>query len=147
MNQVSLRYFLEVFRYRNITRAAAQNHISRQALSKTITTLEEELGYKLFERTAEGLVPTASGLELAKHANNILNEYRLIENISRLDQIRDEQITVYTFDAVPAYLSADFFVRFHESYPEYILEMQEMTEDLAISGLLTQKCDLAVLTS
>lgn len=146
LNQTALRYFLEVYKYRNISKAALQNHISRQALSKTITSIEDEIGYKLFERTPDGLIPTVSCLEFAKHANNIINEYRLISNINRLDQIRNNQITVYTFDAVPNYLTADFFIRFNEEFPQYILEMQEMTEDIAINELLTQKCDLAIVT-
>ena len=46
-----LRYFLEVAREENITKAAASLHISQPTLSKQLKDLEEELGKKLFRRS------------------------------------------------------------------------------------------------
>ena len=39
-----LKYFLEICRCRNITRAAQNLHISQQTLSRQIKGFEEELG-------------------------------------------------------------------------------------------------------
>lgn len=45
-----LRYFIAVAEEGNITKAAAQLHVSQPALSTQLAALEEELGQKLIER-------------------------------------------------------------------------------------------------
>ena len=46
----SLRYFLAVAREENMTRAAELLHVTQPTLSKTLKSLEEEFGKKLFTR-------------------------------------------------------------------------------------------------
>ena len=45
-----LRYFLEIARAGNMSRAAETLHVSQPALSKQMKDLEQELGKKLFRR-------------------------------------------------------------------------------------------------
>ena len=64
MNQTHLSYFILVYKYKNINKAADEIHISRQALSKIINSLEREMDARLFNRTQDGLVPTDIGNDL-----------------------------------------------------------------------------------
>ena len=50
-----LRYFLEIARAGNMSRAAETLHVSQPALSKQMKDLEQELGKKLFRRGSAGL--------------------------------------------------------------------------------------------
>ena len=84
MNQTHLSYFITVYNYRNISKAAEEIHISRQALSKIINDMEREMDAILFERTQDGLIPTDIGNELYYHAENILHEFEEIQNINYL---------------------------------------------------------------
>lgn len=68
-----LRYFLEVARESNITRAAATLHISQPTLSKQLKELEEELGKKLFVRSNYSVRLTSEGMLLRKRAEDILS--------------------------------------------------------------------------
>jgi len=63
-----LENFLAVFEARSMRVAARQRHISEQGLSKSIRTLEAELGSAVFERTRAGVVPTAAGRYFHEYA-------------------------------------------------------------------------------
>jgi DNA-binding transcriptional LysR family regulator len=73
----------EVAESGNLAEAAARLHISRAAVSKAIKELERSLGQVLFERSSQGMAPTAAGLRVAKHARLLVNELRhLTEDIA-----------------------------------------------------------------
>ena len=84
MNFQNLNYFLVTARELNMTRAAAELHISQQALSNHILKLEEELGCQLFER-GHGLSLTYSGKQLKRSAEQILDIQR--QTITAIDDI------------------------------------------------------------
>ena len=53
-----MQYFVTVCGLGNMSRAARQLFVSRQALSKSMAKLSEELGVPLFVPTARGVQPT-----------------------------------------------------------------------------------------
>lgn len=67
-----LRYFLEVAREGNITRAAARLHLTQPTLSRQLKALEEELGKKLFVRGSFNIRLTDEGRLLRERAEDIL---------------------------------------------------------------------------
>ena len=50
MELTQLRYFLQVYRMKNICSASAKLNVTQQAVSRQIQKLEEELGVALFVR-------------------------------------------------------------------------------------------------
>ena len=146
MNQKQLRYFWEVYQTCNIQQAADKLHIRRQGVSKTLRQLEQELGQPLFLRTAQGLEPTDFAAGLLPHARRLLDEYAYIEGMNSLAGQKQNLVTVYALDHVLAYLSADFLLDFKKAYPAIIPSLVECTDEAALNGLLTQDCDLALVT-
>ena len=71
LNYNHLRYFWEVAREGNLTRAAERLAVSQSALSTQIHRLEERLGHPLFERVGRQLVLTEAGRIALRHANAI----------------------------------------------------------------------------
>ncbi|MDD3368494.1 MAG: LysR family transcriptional regulator [Lachnospiraceae bacterium] len=68
-----LRYFLEVAREENITKAAAFLHVSQPTLSRQLKELEDELGKKLFTRSNYSIKLTDEGMLLRKRAEEIID--------------------------------------------------------------------------
>ena len=68
-----LRYFLAVADEGNITRAAERLHVSQPALSTQLAALEDELGHKLFERSARGIALTEKGLAFRQRADDLVD--------------------------------------------------------------------------
>jgi DNA-binding transcriptional LysR family regulator len=72
LNLSRLRHAAALGRERNFARAAATLGLTQPALTRSIQTLERELGVKLFDRQARGTVPTAFGALVLKHADELL---------------------------------------------------------------------------
>ncbi|PHP52631.1 LysR family transcriptional regulator [Actinomyces ruminis] len=76
----TLRYFAAVAREENMTRAAAQLHVSQPTLSKQMKALERELGHKLFVRHSFSIELTAEGRLLRERAEDLIGLADRIEN-------------------------------------------------------------------
>ncbi len=73
LNYHHLRYFREVAREGNLTRAAARLNLSQSALSTQIRQLEAQLGHALFERVGRRLELTEVGRIALDHADRIFD--------------------------------------------------------------------------
>src|SRR5713101_3006350 len=69
-----LRYFVTVGEEQHYGRAEKRLRVAQPALSRQIQNLEEEIGFKLFERLPRGVKITAAGEFLLKEARRILQE-------------------------------------------------------------------------
>lgn len=69
-----LRYFQAVARALNFRAAAEELYISQPSLSRSIDSLEQELGVMLFERAGRGISLTGSGRLFLEYTNRILDE-------------------------------------------------------------------------
>ena len=91
-----IQYFIQLYQDRNITRASKNLYISQQGLSKSVSRLEEELGFSLFDRHTSGVVPTREADALFVHFNKIANSYQELQlAIDALRQNRVLKIAAY----------------------------------------------------
>ena len=72
MNTVQLECFLAVAEYLNFSKAADFLKITQPAVSHQITSLEDELGTRLFVRTSKNVNLTEAGLMFMEDASSIL---------------------------------------------------------------------------
>ena len=80
MDLTTLRYFVEIAREENMTRAANRLHISQSALSKRLASLEERLDTKLFRRRSFSIELTDEGRRLHERAQELLQLHDKIES-------------------------------------------------------------------
>jgi DNA-binding transcriptional LysR family regulator len=71
-----LRVFVAVLEHRSFHKAAAVLHLSQPAVTKAIAGLEETLGFRLFDRIANGVEPTVHGRSFAPRAVAVFDELR-----------------------------------------------------------------------
>ena len=120
-----LRYVAEIYKYRNFTRAAEACHISTQGISMALLRLEEELGCRLFLRTAKGLLPTPQGEYLFPRAQQILALSEECEAYFKKGADKEGFLsvllslgTIEEFAGVP-------IARFKEAHPNIHLDIHE----------------------
>ena len=61
MDLHSLLYFKKVAELQHLTRAAEELRVAQPSLSRTIASLEADLGVKLFDRVGKGIVLNPGG--------------------------------------------------------------------------------------
>lgn len=69
-----LRIVLAVVRGKTLVRAAATMGVAHTTISRRLKAMESQLGVRLFDRTPDGLVPTAAGADLATTAQRVEDE-------------------------------------------------------------------------
>lgn len=74
-----LRGLLEIVHVNSIRKAAQNLQIPQQTLNKNITSLENELGVKILERTNHGVQLTDAGLEVVHFAKWCLYTYESLQ--------------------------------------------------------------------
>jgi DNA-binding transcriptional LysR family regulator len=132
-----LRTFLAVANARSFLGAANALYISRQAVSKTITQLEDELGVELFARSQNGAMMTPAGIFFYPRAVSLVAEFdKLLTDMQEMDHSYRPKIQLC--------MSLGIFGLFARRLTEYA-RMHRMEMDLQFRGCLDVDCS-AMLT-
>lgn len=125
-----LENFIEVCRQLSITKAANNMYITQQGMSKSIRSLETELGVPLFTRTANALVPTEYGRILLKYAEKIDTVYlETLYEISNAKSSSSANLRIGIPHGLVNVLPETRFLSFMEKHPEICLTMEEYDDD------------------
>ena len=118
LQDTALRYFLEVAQCGSVSLASQRLHVAMSAISRQIANLELQLETPLFERHARGMVPTAAGEILARHARRIsLEAEQAVEAIHALASLRSGAVRIATSDAFANELVPAACAQFQQDYP------------------------------
>lgn len=114
----------------SLSKAADKLLVSQPYLSGMLKSLEDELGFRIFLRDGNGIVPTELGAEFLTSAGHILRE---LERIRRLGSRERDTLTVssyYSTNIMKKFL--DFRARSEQKYPDSLREMgnQEILESV-----------------
>lgn len=141
-----LRYFVQAYNDKSISKAADNLYISQQALSKSIATLEEEIGSRLFYRTPKGLVPTETGLFLFEHSLKAIQVMdNLMTDIASNKRSRQGAIKLGLAVGFTYLLSLDELNSFSLSYPDIRIEATEYGYDQCEHLVEKGEIDIAIV--
>lgn len=79
MNWDDLRFFLAIARAESLSAAGRTLGVSQPTVSRRLAAMEDRLGVRLFDRTAQGYAPTAAGGEILETAMHLEDEFAGIE--------------------------------------------------------------------
>ena len=114
----TLRYFLEIAREENMTKAAERLHVSQSALSRQVKSLEEELGQRLFVRHSFRISLTPEGQLLRQRAEDILQMAdKTIEEFRTLDDDLRGDIYIGCAESEAMNRLSTVLVTLHELHP------------------------------
>ena len=144
MNWEKLKLFYLVARERNITQAAGLLNITPSALSKQISSLENELGVKLFVRHQRGVELTYQGQKLFPDLEKVNTKLSYIcTNLQSNEEIYKGVLRISSdFGFIDTWLGTRI-PKFIKQYPLISLNIKAQNTPL---DLVRDGCDIGITT-
>lgn len=101
MKKQQLRYFVEVVDSGSINKASEKLYVSQPSLSRSIQSLEEEMGKELIIRSNHGVTLTPTGRLMYYYAQSILSQFQVLANVSEMKSeigitiLNDYQLSIF----------------------------------------------------
>src|SRR6266513_6352306 len=138
-----LRYFVHVAEEQHYGRAAERLRIAQPALSRQIQDLEEEIGFKLFDRLPRGVKLSAPGKSFLVDAQRILHEVN--EATARAKRVASGQsgtLRVGFVESVSWHgVVPDSFREFRERQPDVELQLKPASSLEQTEAVLSGRLD------
>lgn len=140
-----LLYFVTVAEAGQITRAARQLNVAQPALSRAITQLECDLGFKLLERHARGVTLTPAGEVFLVKARVAVSAWSdALATAQSMARVRRGTIE-FGFVGVPPGLDSPALMEtFAQDYPEIDVCYRELAFPSALTSSWLADVDIAV---
>jgi DNA-binding transcriptional LysR family regulator len=138
-----LRYFVAVGEEQHYGRAAKRLRVAQPALSRQIQDLEEEIGFKLFDRLSRGVKISAAGNLFLEDARCILQQVN--EAIMRAKRVASGQSGTLRVGFVESIswhgVVPDSFRQFRERHPDAELELRPLSSLQQIDAVRSGQLD------
>ena len=140
-----LLYFVTVAEAGQITRAARKLNLAQPALSRAITQLESEIGFKLLERHARGVTLTPAGEVFLVKARAAVSAWSdALSTAKSISRARRGTID-FGFVGVPPGLDSPALMEtFAQHYPEIDVCYRELAFPSELTGSWLADVDVAV---
>ena len=140
MELLQLRYFCVVAKHQNMTKASAELMISQPALSKTIASLEKELGTPLFVRRNRSIFLNRAGEILYQKIDQSIN--LIDDTVSEIRELSNEpfgNVRLLVLSA-SSYMPG-FYIAFHQRYPFIKLQLSNY---IRYEHMFMYDCDFCI---
>jgi DNA-binding transcriptional LysR family regulator len=146
LNLHLLRMFATVVQTGSFSRAAELLNISQPAISKGVRDFELQVGCRLLNRTPKGVVPTAEGLALSRHAETLFAVERAAEEeLSALRGLHNGSLRIGASTTIATYMIARYLGAFHRAHPGVDLHLVSAnTRDIA-EQMAAQDIDIGLV--
>lgn len=147
MDTQNLTAFIAVADSASFTQAAETLHLSQPAVSKRITTLEEQIGQSLFDRVGRSVTLTDAGRTLLPYARKVLQD--LEDGRRALSHLHEKiagRLSIGTSHHIGLHRLPPVLRAFTQQYPEVDLDLHFMDSEVACQAVLAGKLELGIVT-
>jgi len=148
MEILQLETFLAVATYGGFHRAAEALRISQPAVSARISTLEELLGARLFERDHRKFSLSLAGKALRPHAEQVLREVAIARQaVHELHPIAGGALPIAASLSICTYLLPEVLKKYQESHPNVVVSVRSGNSAQVLKMVLDGEVDLGLARS
>lgn len=143
MNTAQLKYFLSAAKHLSFSETAKEFYMTQPAISHQISDLEQELGVKLFTRTARGVMLTKSGELFLEDAKRFLDmELLTKERLQTLNTSGDSKLSIAYLASPCKYFLPEVIHRFHQQYPQVEISLTRLDALGVLSSIENDQFDI-----
>jgi LysR family transcriptional regulator, low CO2-responsive transcriptional regulator len=148
MEILQLETFLAVATYGGFHRAADALRISQPAVSARISTLEESLGTRLFEREHGKFSLSLAGKALRPHAEQLLRQVSIARQaVHELHPAAGGPLPIAASLSICTYLLPEVLKKYQESHPNVIVSVRSGNSSQVLKMVLDGEVDLGIARS
>jgi LysR family nitrogen assimilation transcriptional regulator len=148
MTLQQLRYFAEIARCHNFTRAAQRLAIAQPALSQSMAALEGEFDTKLFERHPRGVDLTDAGQRLFERCPQLLDAFDLLkQQVAGKSVSPAGRVRLCIAGSLASAVVAPLFLEMAQRYSDVELEVTDGLSSEVRREVETGRADLALMPS
>ncbi len=144
MNLEQFRYIKEVAQCRSISKAAKQLFLTQPTISNAIHNFEEEVGYKVFRRSNQGVELTEDGEKLMGSIDIILNEVDNIRNANTGDDYINGDVYVDASPTICSTIMPKVIIACKQAYPGITVHVKETFPDKSMTSLLAGMANISL---
>lgn len=141
-----LKYFLAVADQRSFVSAAEKLYISRQAISKSVAQLEQELNVELFMRDSGGAFLTPAGVMFYERVRTLVMELDSVRSQMQAYGARYQQRIRIAFSVGTVALLEQRLLDYRESQNNVEVSYEECSEADCRQRLMEHRADMVITT-
>jgi LysR family nitrogen assimilation transcriptional regulator len=143
-----IHYFISLFEEGTVTRAAHRLNIVQPALSMQIAKLEEQIGQQLFERTKQGMVPTAAARQMYGLFLPIMREFTNAQaQLLNSDGAIRGHVNIGLIASITEGVLAETLGDFSSKYPDVGVKVADGYTNTLIDWVTGGQLDAAIVNS
>ncbi|MBR1599803.1 MAG: LysR family transcriptional regulator [Lachnospiraceae bacterium] len=147
MTLLSYQIFQTVVEQGSFQKAAQVMNLTPSAISHSISTMEKELGFPLFNRNKNGITLTSYGENLEPYILTVLNsDSKLQQAISEFNGLTHGSVKLGTFSSVCTGFIPDIIAGFSKKHPNIEIKIYQGTYDDVYTWLKTGVVDIGFLS-
>ena len=148
VNLKQLEVFLAVAETGSFSRGAEVTFITQSTVSQHISSLEQEFGLRLFDRTGKGALLTEGGKLLAEHAGRLLHDARAIESaMNRFRGVEDTLLKVGASNVPGSYMVPAALPLLFARFPGMRLALVQTDSGDILEKLAREEVEIGVVGS
>ncbi|MCL2897476.1 LysR family transcriptional regulator [Brenneria tiliae] len=140
-----LRAFIALTETDNFTRAAQKINLSQPAFSALIASLEEEVGYRLFDRDTRKVQLNAGGIHFIDIARRLIQTHDdAVGEIKSYATGYKGKIVLAVLPSMAVEWLPQVLAQYHHAYPDIKVELLDTQWDRCLKAVLDGRADFAL---
>lgn len=143
---VQLGYIFALLKHKNFQRAAEACHVTQPTLSMQLKKVEEDFGYKIFDRDTSPVSLTKEGEILYPFLFNLQESLDLLEvQVQKLKGTYKSEVRIGIIPTISSYLVPELYAKWKHKIGDMHLDIIELTSENLIKALEDKEIDFGIM--